>query len=51
MFFMLNDNMKDKIDFIFKMISTDGMKISNSDLRKFYKMINFEPVFNKIEKK
>lgn len=51
MFFMLNDNLSEKIEFLFKMISLNGEFITNNNLKRFYSIINYDPMNNEIEKK
>lgn len=50
-FFMLNDNLQEKILFVFKMVSENGEGITNQDLRRFYQMVNFDPMNSEIERK
>lgn len=51
MLFMLNDNLEEKINFLFKMISSNGEYISNVDLKKFYLMVNHDPNSSQLNKK
>ncbi len=51
MLFMLNDNLEEKINFLFNMISSNGEVISNMDLKKFYLMVNYDPNSSQINKK
>lgn len=44
MFFLLSGDLKEKVQFIFKMISENKETFSLKELRGFYDMANFDPM-------
>jgi hypothetical protein len=44
MFFLLSGDLKEKVLFIFKMVSHDNQKVSLKDLKRFYSMANYDPM-------